>query len=156
MQNPIDILNELISINSQCTISNKKIIEYIKSRLGQFEVKEFKFKKGNLDLYNLVVKIPGQSSRSPIVFSGHTDTVPVSNEWTLDPFKPVLKENNLFGLGSSDMKAGLACMMAAALNVTNPKNDIYLLFDADEEGDVTGGPNLIKEFTLKNARVIEA
>jgi acetylornithine deacetylase/succinyl-diaminopimelate desuccinylase-like protein len=39
------------------------------------------------------------------------DTVPVVVGWETDPFKPVKKGNRLHGLGSNDMKGGIACTL---------------------------------------------
>lgn len=46
-----------------------------------------------------------------LYFSGHFDVVPAQSP---DQFQPVVKSNNLFGRGSSDMKSGLAAMIYAA------------------------------------------
>jgi len=48
-----------------------------------------------------------------LMFNGHTDTVPACEGWETDPFTPVVREGRLYGLGSSDMKAGLACALTA-------------------------------------------
>ena len=39
------------------------------------------------------------------------DTVPVVVGWDTDPFKPVKKGGRLYGLGSNDMKGGIACTL---------------------------------------------
>jgi len=44
-------------------------------------------------------------------FNGHLDTIPVVEGWETDPFEPVRRGNRLIGLGSCDMKAGLACIL---------------------------------------------
>ena len=44
-------------------------------------------------------------------FNGHTDTVPVVDGWDTDPFKPIIKKGRLYGLGSCDMKSGIACVL---------------------------------------------
>ncbi|MFH1309022.1 MAG: ArgE/DapE family deacylase, partial [Patescibacteria group bacterium] len=151
------LLKELIRIDSNVDISNKKIIEFIKEKLKEFEIKEFTFKKGDLELSNLIIKIPGEKLDSPLVFVAHTDTVPVSGDWSLEPFNPIEKDGNIYGLGSTDMKAGISCMISAVLSLSKkPAQDIYLIFDADEEGGGLGAINLIKEFSLENARIIIA
>lgn len=157
MQETIKILERLIEIDSQYTKSNEEIIDFIKSTLYKFEIKEHRFKKDGLDLFNLVIKIPGESSNFPLIFVGHTDTVPVNPNWTKDPFKPIIENGRIYGLGASDMKSGLACIISAALSIsTKPKNDIYLLLDADEEGSGLGGKELIKSLNILNSKVIVA
>lgn len=151
------ILNELISIDSQCSKSNREIHEYLKSKLSRFELTEYSFMKGKLELFNLIAKISGKSSKKPLVFLGHTDTVNASKEWEKLAFNPIEKDGRIYGLGSSDMKSGLASMIAAALSLNEqPENDIYLMFDADEEGSGTGGIKLMQDVNLKDARIVVA
>lgn len=152
MGNEVQTLKELISINSENTKTNKKIIEHIAKKLNRFEQKLYKYKKAELELYNLVVKVKGKSSKNPLLFVGHTDTVPTTEKWTMDPFKATIKGNKLYGLGACDMKAGLAAMIEAALQLNKkPANDVYLIFDADEEAGSSGAKELIKTFKVKNA-----
>jgi len=47
------------------------------------------------------------------MFNGHLDTVPVCEGWTTDPFKPVEQDGRLYGLGSCDMKGGIASIFTA-------------------------------------------
>jgi acetylornithine deacetylase/succinyl-diaminopimelate desuccinylase-like protein len=61
---------------------------------------------------NVYGKLIGSSKGRRLHFNGHTDTVPVVDGWETDPFKPVRKGNRLHGLGSCDMKAGIACTLS--------------------------------------------
>ena len=47
------------------------------------------------------------------MFNGHLDTVPVCQGWVTDPFTPVEREGKLYGLGSFDMKGGIASILTA-------------------------------------------
>ncbi len=157
MKSEIKILRKLIEIDSNCGKTNKEIIDFIENKLSTFECKQYKISDQRFDLYNLVVKIKGRSSNSPLVFVGHTDTVPASERWKTNPFMPVEKGGRIYGLGACDMKAGLTAMMCAALSLDKvPPQDIFLVFDADEEAEGAGGRDLEKNFSLKNARVIVA
>jgi acetylornithine deacetylase/succinyl-diaminopimelate desuccinylase-like protein len=48
-----------------------------------------------------------------VTFTGHLDTVPPARDWETDPFRPVVRDGRLYGLGAVDMKAGLACAFHA-------------------------------------------
>ena len=78
----------------------------------------------------------GNGSRT-LYFHGHYDVVPASNS---NQFQPYVKGGNLFGRGSSDMKAGLASMTYAvkALKdcVLELNGKVCLTLVPDEE---TGG-----------------
>ncbi|WP_234838457.1 M20/M25/M40 family metallo-hydrolase [Sinorhizobium medicae] len=69
---------------------------------------------------NLAAVLKGTGGGRSLLFNGHVDTVaPFKPEaWTSgDPWKPVRRGEELFGLGSTDMKGGLAaaCLAIAAL-----------------------------------------
>lgn len=48
-----------------------------------------------------------------VTLNGHMDTVPICDGWETDPFEPIQKDGKLYGLGSCDMKAGLATLLEA-------------------------------------------
>lgn len=73
-----------------------------------------------------------------LYFSGHYDVVPAQSR---DQFQPRIEGANLFGRGSSDMKAGLAAMIYAAAAARDErllrKGRIGIVLVPDEE---TAGP----------------
>jgi len=70
-------------------------------------------------------------------FSGHLDTKPVGEalgEWNTDPHKLTLIGDRAYGLGASDMKAGVAAMMLALdAFAQDPVGSLSLILTADEE-----------------------
>ena len=62
---------------------------------------------------NVYARIRGKAPGRRLMFNGHTDTVPVCEGWLTDPFEPVVKDGRVHGLGSCDMKAGIACTLTA-------------------------------------------
>ena len=88
-----------------------------------------------------------------LVLAGHTDVVPPGDEsaWKHPPFASAIDGDMLYGRGAVDMKGGIACMMAAALdhiaaNGGKPKKgSISFLITGDEEGiAVNGTPKLLQ------------
>ncbi|NLA37268.1 MAG: succinyl-diaminopimelate desuccinylase [Actinobacteria bacterium] len=73
-----------------------------------------------------------------LVLGGHTDTVPANDNF---PGRIVAGGSNdganaddeLFGVGSADMKGGLAVMLTSARRHTNPAMDLTYVFYAREE-----------------------
>ncbi|MEO6461617.1 MAG: succinyl-diaminopimelate desuccinylase [Candidatus Eisenbacteria bacterium] len=61
---------------------------------------------------NLVLRGPHRPERPTIVLAGHLDTVPPAGNEKARP-----RDGRLYGLGSSDMKSGLAVMIALARTV---------------------------------------
>ena len=76
---------------------------------------------------NLVART--QLDRSTrVVLAGHTDTVPVNGNAT-----PRIDGDVLWGVGSADMKAGLAVMLELARHHVDPAVDVTYVFYAREE-----------------------
>ncbi len=75
------------------------------------------------------------------------DTVDVTEGWTRDPFSAEIEERKLYGLGSSDMKGGLAALIWAFKKAVKEKLLVNLLFTAvvDEEINSQGAFELLKE-----------
>jgi succinyl-diaminopimelate desuccinylase len=84
-------------------------------------------------------------------FAGHTDVVPSGplEEWSSDPFAPVIREGVLYGRGAADMKSGLAAMVTAteAFVEAHPqhKGSIAFLITSDEEGPSVDGTKRVVE-----------
>src|SRR3954465_6229603 len=70
---------------------------------------------GTSDVENLYARFG--VGRPFLVFAGHTDVVPPgdASRWRHDPFGAIVEAGELFGRGATDMKGGIACMMAATL-----------------------------------------
>ncbi len=66
--------------------------------------------------------------RQRVVLAGHTDTVPANGN-----FPGRLDGDVLYGLGSSDMKSGLAVMLELACSLRSPAHDVtYVFYEAEE------------------------
>ena len=104
---------------------------------------------------NLYAKLGGSSPN--FCFAGHTDVVPPGNikNWTTNPFKPIVKNNKLIGRGANDMKASIACFVAAVSRFKNQnknfKGSISLLITGDEEGIAVNGTKRVVKY-LKRKR----
>ncbi|MDF2504746.1 YgeY family selenium metabolism-linked hydrolase [Clostridium sp.] len=81
--------------------------------------KELGFDDVVVDKYgNIIGHIKGNKPGKKIVFDGHIDTVPVSNEteWKYPPFAAEIHDGKIYGRGTSDMKGAVAAMVCAASN----------------------------------------
>jgi len=77
-----------------------------------------------------------------LLLNSHTDTVPASDDWTIDPYAADRKDGKLFGLGSNDAKGPLAALVCAFLAAELPADArLVLAATCDEE---TGGEGLDK------------
>ena len=110
------------------------------------------------NIKNLYAKL-GKSSPN-FCYAGHTDVVPPGNikNWTTNPFKPIVRNNKLIGRGANDMKASIACFVAAVSRFKNEnknfKGSISLLITGDEEGiAINGTKRLIKYLKRKKEKI---
>jgi succinyl-diaminopimelate desuccinylase len=99
---------------------------------------------GTAPVDNLFARIG--AAKPNLVFAGHTDVVPAGNEasWSHPPFAGEVAGDKLYGRGAVDMKGGIACFVAAALdyldgNGGRPKGSISLLITGDEESVAVNG-----------------
>lgn len=110
-----------------------------------FEVHRITFSEpGTADVENLYARIG--SAAPHITFAGHTDVVPPGDEsaWAHGAFAGEVRDGFLYGRGAVDMKGGIACSVAAALdylaaNAGAPKGSISFLITGDEEDVAVNG-----------------
>jgi len=108
------------------------------------------------NIKNLYAKL-GDSSPN-FCYAGHTDVVPPGNisDWSVNPFKPAVKNNKLIGRGANDMKASIACFVAAVSRFKSKKfkGSISLLITGDEEGMAVNGTKKVVEYLKKKGEKI--
>ena len=152
-KNSLKILSDLIAFKTVSGEDNNSLINYcdeILNKLGATSFKTYDDEKKRVNLFaTLKAKIP--SKKKPIIFSGHTDVVPVSKDWSTDPFVATIKDEKVFGRGTCDMKGFIACTLAYApiFSKTNLDRDIHFSFTFDEETACQGAPLLINELKRK-------
>ena len=155
-ENAIKILSDLISFRTVSGENNEKLIDYcenILKALGASSFRTFDDEKKRFNLFS-TLKAKKVNGKKPIILSGHTDVVPVSKSWSTDPFKATIKEDKLYGRGSCDMKAFIACSLAYApiFSKANLDRDIHFAFTFDEETACQGAPLLIEELKKRNIK----
>ena len=135
----------------------KFLSKKLKSLGFKCKVLEFKDKKSK-PVKNLYARL---GTKQPnICFAGHTDVVPPGNfkDWTVSPFKPILKKNYLIGRGANDMKSSIACFTSAVSrflkNNSNINGSISFLITGDEEGLAINGTKKVVDYLKKKKEKI--
>ena len=136
-------------------------ISYLSKKLRQLgfncKILEFKDKK-NPTIKNLYARLGNKQPN--LCYAGHTDVVPPGNikDWTINPFKPVVKNNYLIGRGANDMKSSIACFLAAVSDFlkNNKKIDgsISFLITGDEEAQAINGTKKVVDYLIKKKEKI--
>jgi acetylornithine deacetylase/succinyl-diaminopimelate desuccinylase-like protein len=85
-----------------------------------------------------------------LAFSGHLDTKPIGDtmsDWDTPPLELHVRDGLAYGLGTSDMKGAIACMLVAARRWAQNANDgrLELVFTADEEAGSEYGAKALCE-----------
>jgi acetylornithine deacetylase len=103
---------------------------------------------------NVVARIGDRGGKS-LMFNGHLDVVGTEG-MTHAPFDPVIRDNRIFGRGSTDMKAGIAAMCSAAIAAVDAgiQGEIIIAAVADEEFESLGTRALIESGVRADAAVI--
>lgn len=105
---------------------------------------------------NLVARHGGDGPSA--VFTGHLDTVPLGRaEWSFDPFGGEIDGGRLYGRGATDMKAGVAAMVVAAVAAASEQPDgppVALVLTGGEETGSDGARALVESKVLGEARML--
>lgn len=97
---------------------------------------------------NLIASIGGGGgSRKPLCMSGHTDVVPLgAAPWSVPPFAGDVAGGKVYGRGSTDMKGGVAAIVAAAVELAphlEGTPGLVLAITASEETGCQGANFLV-------------
>lgn len=131
-----EILRELVLIPSSANDDKRPIIEHVRNFLEGFEFKCQLL--GNDECPVLLV----QSGKGGILLSGHLDTVPIGEGWTVDQGE--IGKHTLYGRGATDMKGGCAAMMMTAAELHEKGIPASMVLTTDEETGM-GGADIIAE-----------
>jgi len=139
-----ETLKQLVEINSIFP-NEGRIGEFIFDRLKNIGFDVQKQHVGD-NRFNIIgIHKPEGEIKRKIGFYGHMDTVPVQGNWTSDPFKFEVKEENGIrkgiGLGAYDMKAGLSAILSAIEN-TPAGVEVRVAVGVDEENNSVGASKL--------------
>ena len=100
----------------------------------------------------------GDRKSPSVVLNGHIDTVEVMSGWKHDPFGAKVENGMLYGLGSLDMKSGIAALMLAFRSIAemaSPHSSrIVLQAVSGEEATSAGTRAMISKGGFRNAKAV--
>ena len=107
---------------------------------------------------NVIARLKGEKAGSTLLYNGHLDVVPAGPNWSVDPFRGIIKDGKLFGRGASDMKSGVSAMLYAAIVLKRMgcpfAGELILYFNVDEEGPNSGMKKFLTEDITADFAVI--
>jgi succinyl-diaminopimelate desuccinylase len=159
---PVTIARDLVRCRSVTPAEGGALgmIEKLLAGAG-FAVERITFAEpGTVPVENLYARLG--TSAPHLVFAGHTDVVPPGDEarWSHPPFAGEIASGTLFGRGAVDMKGGIACALAAALDHVathdrKPKGSISFLITGDEEGIAVNGTTKLLQWATERGELFD-
>ncbi len=152
----IELTRELVrtpTINPPA--DTRRCAEVILSRFKKDHI-DAEIVEGRKGASNVVATLPGKGKGKVLLLNGHIDVVPPGEDWTVDPFGAEIRDQKIYGRGTSDMKSGIASMMAAMIGLKRSGLPIYgeIIFTAvcdEETGSEFGTAYLLNKGIGKNA-----
>lgn len=138
-------LENLVGFDTVSHKSNMDLIDYVRTFLKAHDIESDLLPNEDGTKANLFATI-GPSGDGGIVFSGHTDVVPVEGQlWDTDPFDLHRRDGHLFGRGTCDMKGFIAVVLAAVPRIDRSglRRPVHLAFSYDEEVGCTGVRSMV-------------
>ena len=158
--NELELAKELIRFPSITPI-DAGVMSFLEKKLKKlgFRTKIITFKdKKYKPVKNLYARLGNKGPN--FCYAGHLDVVPPGNlnDWTVNPFKPKVKNGHLIGRGANDMKSSIAAFVSAvSIFLTKNKNlkgSISFLITGDEEGDAVNGTKKLVDYLKKKKEKI--
>jgi acetylornithine deacetylase len=157
----VELLRELVAIDSVSATSNRALVRVLASRLGAYgcSVREYGYRDpAGVEKVNLVaaagpaVDPPGAGG---LAFLGHTDVVPFDPAWA-NALVLEERDGRLYGRGTADTKGFLAAVVTAVGRIDRARlvRPLLLVFTADEEIGCVGAKRLVEEVPLRPAQVV--
>ena len=140
------MLARFVGFDTTSSRSNLGMIEAMEAQLETIGARTRRFLSPDGTKANLFASI-GPNVPGGVVLSGHTDVVPCDGQhWTTDPFNLTLRGGRFYGRGTADMKAFIACAMAAAptFAALDLRRPVHFAWSYDEEVGCTGAPAMIE------------
>lgn len=108
--------------------------------------------------FNAIGVLRGSGAGKSLMLNGHIDTNPVGVGWTVDPFAGLVKDDFIYGIGVSNMKASCAAFFGAARAIVRsgvrPKGDLVLTFVVGELQGGVGTQKVVSDGVRTDAFIV--
>ena len=158
--NELELAKELIKFPTVTPV-DAGVMKFLEKKLKSlgFKTKILEFKENNSKpVKNLYARLGNKGLN--FCYAGHLDVVPPGDvkDWTVNPFKPIVKKGHLIGRGANDMKSSIAAFVSAVskfINNNSFNGSISLLITGDEEGIAINGTKKVVEYLKRKKEKID-
>ena len=151
--NALQYASDLIRFDSTWYRSNLEICDHIEGTLKGLGCETERIEYVDVDGVPKV-NVLGRKGSGPggLAYFGHTDVV-TSDDWSITehgPFEPTVRDDQLYGRGSTDMKGSVACMFATldALQDESFQAPLFISCSSDEEVNHRGAIEIAERSKL--------
>ncbi|MFE6052609.1 acetylornithine deacetylase [Kitasatospora sp. NPDC056446] len=153
----LDILGRLVALDTTSHRSNTELLDYVQELLAANGITGTLHWNEEHTKANLVATVgPSPDGERGIVWSAHTDVVPVEGQaWDTDPFALLLTDTAAVGRGTADMKGFIACCLAILTRVDHERltTPVTLVLTYEEEVGCVGARRLVDELSSWEGKV---
>jgi acetylornithine deacetylase len=144
-------LSRLVGFPTVSRDSNLDLIDSVRAELEALGARCRVILDGEGRKANLLASFG--SGEGGLVFSGHTDVVPIDGQaWTSDPFVLTERGNRLYGRGTADMKGFIALVLATAPQMAASGRSFHIALSYDEEVGCIGARSLVQNLIESGMR----
>ena len=151
-QHAIDLLQRYVRVASVNPPANtSETAKLLQSELVAAGLEAKLYQSGTGGKTNLIARLPGRDrSKRPLLLLNHMDVVPVDPaRWKEKPFGGEIKNGELWGRGSLDMKSTgvmelTAVILLKQLGITPPQDIVFLATCDEETGGLYGAAWMIE------------
>ncbi len=142
-------IEDLIAFDTTSIHSNLDLIDHVTKILERTRARITLNFNPDKTKANLIASIGPPEAEGGVIFSGHTDTVPVTGQdWSTNPYRAVEENGKIFARGSTDMKGFCGLALAAFEHVATEhesklQKPLHLLLTYDEEVGCIGAQNFV-------------
>ena len=149
-----ELLGRLVSIDSSFP-NEREMGEFLEDYLKKsgFSVERQYVTRERFNVLAEKGGFKGKNIGKAILFYGHMDTVPACSEWK-NPLEPRIEDGRLIGLGSHDMKSGIAAILKAVEDANTEGSRIKVAFGVDEENISAGSYRIAESGWLDDVGLI--
>ena len=149
------LLSKLVAVDSTSTLPNAPVLDVLEPRLKALglttERHRYKDEQG-VEKANLIGTLG--TGHPELALVGHSDCVPYDKTWS-EALKLTERDGKLYGRGSCDTKAFVACaVIALERTVKQLKAPLLVCFTGDEEVGCYGAKQLVAAGKAKSRRCI--
>lgn len=175
MLDSVKILKKLVSIKSEVYVKEGRIVRENYRKIAEVITDFFeKIEGARVEILDLKTsegdEVPAvvaslDVDAPSLAFVSHYDVVPAKGPWIIegkevDPYKPVVLEDRLYGRGASDDKSAIVASVIALSRLAKIKENLkyrpYMVVTGDEEIGGTGVRLLLKKMTFDKAVILDS